>query len=274
MHYFDDITVVYSGHMPGYRCHVRQARPGGYTLEYVAGGSMYYQVDDGPRVVLDQPAVHWHAAGHVYNYGPVDETGWDHYFVNFTGDRARRAYEGGLVGLSGRGCYTVHNPQEFAFLFEKIVASAGMGTVTSHVRTVALLEQILAQLYIDSTQRRDGQLQDRILDLADSIAAKPMQFRSLEQLAGRVHLSKPHFCRLFKQYTGKTPYDYVLYCRMRHAAGIIQSGHNNVTEAARVCGYDDLAQFSKLFHKQMGLSPSQYVKWLDTTSRVSHSGAV
>ena len=75
-------------------------------------------------------------------------------------------------------------------------------------------------------------------------------------VAERLHMSLGHFRRLFREYVGDSPHDYLLLWRMRKAADMIRTGGRPIKAVALELGYDDPAQFSRLFKKKIGVPPS------------------
>lgn len=83
---------------------------------------------------------------------------------------------------------------------------------------------------------------------------------SVEELAEKVGLSPSHFCRSFKQATGISPYQYVLQARVDRAKSMLAAGVNSVSEIALVLGFSSQSHFSDVFRKQVGMSPTTYIK--------------
>lgn len=81
----------------------------------------------------------------------------------------------------------------------------------------------------------------------------------ITDIAGAGHLSPFHFSRLFKKYTGYTPYDYLLFVRIEQAKARL-TANADVTETAFNTGFNSLENFSYTFKKMTGLSPSQFQK--------------
>lgn len=83
---------------------------------------------------------------------------------------------------------------------------------------------------------------------------------NLKELADSVNLSIHHFCRTFKQITGKTTTDYINGVRLNKSIYYLKQTNLNVTEIAMKCGFDSINYFSRLFKKYYDMSPTEYRK--------------
>ncbi len=84
------------------------------------------------------------------------------------------------------------------------------------------------------------------------------QLLLLSDLATLSGLSKYHFLRIFRCATGQTPYQMLLFHRMRRAAVRLVSGRETVAAIAYDCGFGDLSTFNARFRSQFGVSPRAY----------------
>ena len=82
----------------------------------------------------------------------------------------------------------------------------------------------------------------------------------LAELAGRARLSKSRYTEVFGRLYGKPPIDYCTSCRIGLAAERLVTTRLRITEIAGQVGYADPLHFSRVFKREMGLSPRAYRK--------------
>ncbi|HRJ70733.1 MAG TPA: AraC family transcriptional regulator [Terrimicrobiaceae bacterium] len=87
----------------------------------------------------------------------------------------------------------------------------------------------------------------------DANYARPIR---LEELGARFHRSVPYFCEQFRKTFQTPPMEYVIRLRLQRAAYLLRDHNLHIGEIARLCGYDDIYHFSKMFKKRHGRSPS------------------
>ena len=83
---------------------------------------------------------------------------------------------------------------------------------------------------------------------------------SIDDYAASRHMSTCWFIRSFKQILKVTPMQYILSLRMSNAQSLLETTEYNISEIAEAVGYDNSLYFSRLFHKHIGVSPSEYRK--------------
>ncbi|WP_170326224.1 AraC family transcriptional regulator [Ruegeria arenilitoris] len=86
----------------------------------------------------------------------------------------------------------------------------------------------------------------------------PAQEWSVESLAREAGMSRTAFAQLFAEKMGTTPMQYLTDWRMQIACHGLTEARWNVADAAAEVGYASEAAFSRVFKKQIGLSPAAY----------------
>jgi AraC-like DNA-binding protein/ABC-type sugar transport system substrate-binding protein len=77
-------------------------------------------------------------------------------------------------------------------------------------------------------------------------------------IAAAVAISENYLSQIFRQEMGISLWDYLNRHRIRHAQCLLQQPALSITDVAAAIGIYDPAYFSRIFHKQTGLSPSAY----------------
>jgi len=86
---------------------------------------------------------------------------------------------------------------------------------------------------------------------------------SLSKLASCCYMSERTFFRYFKNYTGFTPYSYLLNRRLQSSISLLKETNKSIGEIALQCGFCDSNHFTKKFTNAFQISPFQYRKKLN-----------
>ena len=143
------------------------------------------------------------------------------------------------------------NPERI-LLEEKLFAL--FQTLLSEEKKIQKIQQQLPALK-SSTKK---EIVQRLFLATDYIYTFYDQKITLEELAQACCLSKFHFLRLFKIAFNKTPYQFINEVRVHHAQQLLVKSKLEVKEIAHLTGFDSAATFSRMFHNQSGLYPSQF----------------
>ena len=129
---------------------------------------------------------------------------------------------------------------------------------------ISLLYEMLYQLYsnklissIKQNKKMIGQTA-AVTALVNWIEDNHTEHITLQILAEKAGMTPNYLCRIFKEYTGKTPIEYVNCVRIDGVCYDISRGQRNITMAAINNGYNDLSYFCKVFKKHKGMSAKSY----------------
>jgi AraC-like DNA-binding protein len=81
---------------------------------------------------------------------------------------------------------------------------------------------------------------------------------TVDEIAAKVNMSTPAFCRFFKKSTAKTFIQFVNEYRIAHACKLISEESTSIADVAFECGFQNLSNFNRAFKKVAGKSPSDY----------------
>lgn len=83
---------------------------------------------------------------------------------------------------------------------------------------------------------------------------------TLKELADVAGYSPWHMARIFKELTGKTPFDYLRGLRLTKAALYLRDNDAKIIDVALDFVFDSHEGFTRAFSKEFGVSPHQYSK--------------
>lgn len=82
---------------------------------------------------------------------------------------------------------------------------------------------------------------------------------TLEEIAEQADLSPNYFSHIFKKTVGITLWDYITSKRVESAMTLITDSHDrNILDIAADCGFNNTANFNKMFRRVTGMTPGEF----------------
>jgi YesN/AraC family two-component response regulator len=79
-----------------------------------------------------------------------------------------------------------------------------------------------------------------------------------QEIADAVGVSNNYLSEIFRQELGLSPWDCLTRLRLQKAKELLRTTGDNITSVAAQTGFDDSAYFSRVFRKNIGMSPQEY----------------
>lgn len=99
-----------------------------------------------------------------------------------------------------------------------------------------------------------------IVQSLDYIAVHYTEQIKIEDLAKYCHISQSHFRRIFSEYMGVSPVDYINLVRIRAACDYLKRTDDYISDIASKCGFTTFSTFSRNFKQITGVSPNEWRK--------------
>jgi AraC family transcriptional regulator len=106
--------------------------------------------------------------------------------------------------------------------------------------------------------RRGGMPKTRLNRVLDFIKANVSEDLTLSELARTAGMGPHYFCELFKQSTGLSPHQYVIRRKIELAKELLADPRIRIIEASARTGFVDQSHFTKVFHRVVGVTPSEF----------------
>lgn len=81
---------------------------------------------------------------------------------------------------------------------------------------------------------------------------------TLEDIAACAGISTRECLRCFQSMLKMSPFEYLIDCRVRRAADMLQNSSESITTIALSCGFSSASYFCRTFKKIVGSSPTEY----------------
>ena len=81
---------------------------------------------------------------------------------------------------------------------------------------------------------------------------------TVKQMAAQLNISSRYLSDLLKEETGKTALDHIHIFLVNEAKNLLVGSDNTIAETAYQLGFENPPYFSRLFKKEVGLSPNEY----------------
>ncbi|MBR3769596.1 MAG: helix-turn-helix transcriptional regulator [Lachnospiraceae bacterium] len=143
-------------------------------------------------------------------------------------------------------------------LYQKFLQQTASCTLFSQLQKLitAMAKEYLF-LIRDHSRRQYSNLIRECLDYIDFHYAEPI---TLAGLAERFCVSDSYLSSRFLQETGKNFVTYLNTVRIRYACTLLEKLQISMQKTAELCGFSSSNYFARVFHQQMGVSPTKYRK--------------
>lgn len=245
------------------RAEVRTSRPKGrkdYQLLYIAAGQGHFFINGQERVVsAGNIIVYLPGQPQEYVYFKDDKT--DVYWVHFTGNDVERIIDYYNIRLPENIIYIGTSP-DYQWLFGQIIQEMQL----CRPRFEELISLLLRNIFIlisrnlIGANRADNSLENEVELAMHYFRENYRSEINVEDYALSRGMSASNFYRVFKQISGSTPLQFILKLRLSNAQNLLENSNLTIAEIASAVGYENPLYFSRLFHKHIGVSPSEYRK--------------
>lgn len=234
-----------------------------YQLIYISSGKAYFHFEreENETIVTAGNMVIFRPKElQKYEYYGKDKT--EVYWVHFTGSDVKNILR--KYGIKDNiRTFFVGASLEYERIFKKMISELQRCQEDYKEILSLLMLNILISIHRELLKER--KLSDIYLDNAMDIATQYFSDNyntviSIEEYAKSCGMSISWFIRNFKKFTGTTPMQYIVSIRIANAQLLLETTQYTISEISGIVGYDNPLYFSRLFHKQKGVSPSDYRK--------------
>ena len=152
----------------------------------------------------------------------------------------------------------VSNPEFYYELFSRMSKISDAGAKSTS-RLKCLFYDVISSLCEAMEYKNKTNNEFRIIEKGITYLETDYKLdKSVADIAALCKISENYFRRLFKEYSGISPKEYILNAKIKKAKMRLYDDNIPISEIAEICGFPDTAYFCRVFKKRMGLSPLAY----------------
>lgn len=239
----------------------RQENISSYLIMLTLGGQgsyikdgRTYELHPGDLVFVDSMEAHSHRTS---KHGPGT---WNLLWVQFNGTTAR-GYYSQYKTKDIPVLKAAPNPK-IQLLMEKLLSANKSKSIGTEFLSSRILVDLLTEILFTAGAVVSPKLNmpQFIKDALTDIDAHFPENLSLEYFSNKLRLSKYHFAKEFKKYTGYSPVEYIINTRISHAKEYLQHSDFTITDISDMVGFNNTCHFINMFKQKVGITPLKFRK--------------
>ncbi len=231
-----------------------------FQIVYITRGKGVFWSESSGTLAIRPGSVFLLFPGIRHRYRPHRMTGWDEYWVGFTGDHAKLLMEAFFTPRKP----VVHTGinADIQTLFRDACALAANESFGFRAIIAAKTMEIMAQTHVLSHGEIARQpTNQRLIRETGTLLNEQLPVRfDFNAHALKNGMSYSSFRRLFKAHTGLAPNQYLLDLKLRKARDLLSGTPLQIQQIAAECGFENHFYFTRIFTQRNGLTPLAYRK--------------
>ncbi len=156
--------------------------------------------------------------------------------------------------------------------FQSVLELLALETEQPGLASASMINRLCEMLFIhairvytnESSQENNGWLAG-LTDKRHGVTIRLMHNHlerdwTVESMAACAGMSRSAFASKFKAIVGQSPLEYLTQWRVHKASTLIRQSDSNLSEISHAVGYESESAFTKVFKREMGVTPSVFRK--------------
>lgn len=231
-----------------------------YQLLYITSGSGTFSSQSGGTHKVQAGCMFLLFPNEWHSYSPDPESGWNEYWIGFNGDLMKN-WEQEEFFSKEHPFFNVGLNEDLIGMYKRAIIIAEAQEANYQQALSGIACNLLGMcIYLSRNKTfisndistKINQAKMRIHEDISSI--KP------EDIAKSMHMSYSKFRKIFKEYTGFAPSQYIQEVKITLAKEMLTNTAMSIKEIAFELGYDNSDYFFTVFRKMTGITPLSYRK--------------
>lgn len=232
-----------------------------YQLLYITHGKGVFESSNCKQTEIKEGNMFLLFPDEWHLYSPDAQTGWDEYWIGFKGVNMDNRCIQNFFSKQ-KPVFNIGINEEIVHLYKQALLAAEQQATGFQQLLAGIVNHLLGLAY---SLNKHSSFEDlnviRQINKSKVIMLEHLQEGiTLEEVAQRVAMSYSWFRRIFKQYTGFSPHQYLLELKIQKAKDLLTTTNMSIKEIAFSAGFDNSEHFSSVFRNKTQLTPVSYRK--------------
>ena len=185
---------------------------------------------------------------------------WKYFYIVFTGSHAKLYYN---IIRNTRGIIPISPLHNISSYFTELCKLEYSQDLHVQMQACYLLHTIIHELILVTHEIQSARLLTPVQQTVVNTAVKYIETHYMENLSvddicQKVSFSKYYFCKLFKEHTGMSPYQYLTDYRVNKSKEFLSYSKLTIHAIAIDVGFKNTLAYSRAFKNLIGTTPSEY----------------
>jgi AraC-like DNA-binding protein len=234
-----------------------------FQISYITSGSGIFESETIPLRKVNTGDILLIYENEWHRYKPLDEIGWETYWVGFDGPYFRQYILRDLFPKKGCLIRTIGYQDVIIMSFEQILLMSKRNFPHLNIILSGSVLNLLSIVISLDDDVKPNQHKDEIVEQTYFLLRKHLsQSVDFKLLAKQFGMSYSGYRKLFKSKTGLALNQFIIKERLLLAQRLLRNTHLSLNEISAKCGFESLYYFSRLYKSKLGYAPSRERKMI------------
>ena len=251
-------SIVSVGHFfAGEKYYTEREGLENYLLLYTISGIGYVKTKKSEYTLYPNHAILIYC-GDYHLYKSIQS--WEFKWLHFKGSCSKEYYD--LLNGNDPSPINIVDNIKTDMLFSEIIDTLENDVVLPDLKLSSLVTQLLTEIILIKNSPSNSEMyylhKNEISLAIKFISDNYMKNINITDISNAVHLSKFYFIKIFKTFTGSSPYEYLTNYRIAMAKEELLSTSLSINDIGKNVGFNDVNNFIRCFKRIVGTTPLKY----------------
>jgi AraC-like DNA-binding protein len=230
-----------------------------YQLVYITRGAGYFISNGQRKVKVGEGVIFLLFPNEWHSYYPDKKIGWEEYWIGFNGTTIDSLLNNGFFSQQ-KALFNIGIQEDLVNIYQRAIEVAQKQPSGFQQLLAGFVNYILGMTY--SHNRQQSFVESEVvaqINRAKLIIIENYKHEiTPEEIAEKINMGYSKFRKVFKEYTGFAPAQYVLNIRLQKSKELLTNTNLTAQEISFMVGFENSDYFNTIFRKKVGIPPIRY----------------